>query len=332
VTDMPTSWPLKLINWLTQGRSVFLRAVGWLIVLVCVLYFVAPKYVEDYPDIVPRLERYSFVILLFSSLIIVIFRELTNLRKDKYANIQNETHSILHMIRDLTSFLDQIQKQKLSENVIKNIKNDIETILDSFTRAFSILTGNYCRASIKRMHKRKDSDDLFVYTFARDRESTRSQRLNDKKRQEEYKDKLNDNEDFKLILDGDQPWFFCNDLPSRSGYKNSRLLPVEGPDKETWFTKVLKRIHPYHWELEYRSAIVWPIQQGLVTGIHECQVVGFLTIDSRHRRVFKSTFDTEFGAAIADSLYHCIRRLEAFEHKSLTQYEQIRANKTGAEK
>lgn len=60
------------------------------------------------------------------------------------------------------------------------------------------------------------------------------------------------------------------------------------------------------WTLPYVATIVWPVQQkeSEVLLVEDEGCIAYLTVDSKHRGVFKEQFDLYLGAGVADALFH----------------------------
>lgn len=260
-------------------------------------------------------DRVIIVSVIYILLFGLIFREITTIRKEKFANVQTEMHSIMHILRDLNSVADEAihetskvrPSKKEIERKMDIIRDGLSESLDCFSRAFSILTGNYCRATIKLIDISEDGI-LYVYTLCRDREGERANRKTDRDRYDQKLDLLKDNEDFALLFDQKERWFFDNNLKSRKNYSNTKDPKLNSHDRKISF---LNSILPsLDWDLPYISTIVWPIRQGISPTINSnvVKIAGFLAIDSRHRRVFNEKYDSQFGAAVSDSLFHLLMK------------------------
>jgi hypothetical protein len=99
-------------------------------------------------------------------------------------------------------------------------------------------------------------------------------------------------------------YFVENDLPGRRDYRNTsfQIYGARPPGTSLinrWFTAV-------GWHLPYRSAMVFPIRQlePATGGDDDVGCIGFLTVDSAFRRVFKRRFDGPLGATVASALFH----------------------------
>ncbi len=251
----------------------------------------------------------GFVLLL----LFLVVREIMSIRKEKYANITEKHHFCFHTARDIETFLNEINSASLTEDDKKHIftatVNGYIKILDSVTMIYSMLTGTRCRATIKTIYEKNDK--LFVRTLARDTDSYEHNFDTDKKRYDDDKDAIEENEDFELLYDEQQPgqsYFFCNNLIERRIYKISSFKVYGEPNKEiSWFD----RLRCKGWTLPYRSAIVWPIQQkkNRYFAFNEIGCIGFLAVDSESRGVFNKNWDTWIGAGIADILFHPINTM-----------------------
>jgi hypothetical protein len=116
--------------------------------------------------------------------------------------------------------------------------------------------------------------------------------------------KLEDNDDFISIFEEKEDFFIENNLPSRRDYHNTSFkIYGARPVTTTLFTRCFPAMG---WTLPYRSTMVFPIRQvEPTTGSAEgAGCIGFLTVDSAFRRVFKPRFDGPLGAAVASALFH----------------------------
>ncbi len=309
-----------------KNSSMPFRILGWVLIIgLCAKYGISYlKASQDWSALVDRLVIISgFFIILFGS----IYREISRIRKEKYANIQVDVHQISHKIRDLSSFLSVYKSTSKVRDEYENridllFTQEIEYILDRFSKIFSMLTGTQCRASIKQVCQ--EDDDLYVFALARDSVSASISRPKDVERQLEKIDRLADNDDFQIIFDDENKarWFFENNLPRLKSYRNTSFPISENENSERYFS-FLDLINPTRgWPLPYASTIVWPIKQSprfdsIMAPDLGC--IAFLSIDSPHRNVFNYQFDTMLGASVADSLFHV-----------LYEYNQISDDSNGA--
>jgi hypothetical protein len=246
-------------------------------------------------------------------ILILAVHEIWSSRKQKYANITKHLHHCLHISRDIVSYLHEIDTSRMDENdkkrVFKEVIKELVSMLDSLSTIYSLLTGTRCRASIKSIYS--DGDCLYVRSLARDKMSYTEHYNSDKKRYEDKKDNIKDNEDFDILFSNEIPgknYFFCNNLPERRNYKSSSYSIFGKPENEI---DLREKIFCHGWTLPYRSTIVWPIQQKENGELHfqEQRCIGFLAVDSESRRVFRERWDVWIGAGIADTIFHPINLL-----------------------
>jgi len=179
---------------------------------------------------------------------------------------------------------------------------DIEKVLDNLSDIFSMVTGTTCRTTVKLIFQ--EGQTFYVYALARDSQSTVTNAKADKERYENRRDRLEDNDDFLSIFDEKGDYFVENNLPGRRDYHNTSFQ-VYGPRPlgtsvmQRWFTTI-------GWNLPYRSAMVFPIRQlePATGGDDDVGCIGFLSVDSGFRRVFKRRFDGPLGATVASALFH----------------------------
>jgi hypothetical protein len=228
---------------------------------------------EEIPDALTYIFGIYFVILAF----LLAWREYVFSRKARYAEAMNSLHNVQHSLRD--AFVDIINKDK--ESVFSNI----QSCLNQFSKAFSIITGVSCRACIKTIIKK--GNNFYVETFAR------SDTQYNKK--DDDLDRIDKNTDFTLLFDYENHFFFSNNLDNEKAYINSHW-----PRTDSEIRRFVKNK-----EYDYIATIVWPIR-GKTTS-KKPEIIGFLCIDSKTRGVFNRRYDKDVGALVADALYSILR-------------------------
>jgi len=156
-----------------------------------------------------------------------------------------------------------------------------------FAKAFSAVTGDDCRVTVKEAYSVKDgSNQILVRDLIRP-----SQRKHANGGDPAV---VAENSDFFDVVIGGERRFFSNDLVDelRRGYRNSHWTPEK--------LKLWEQTGEY----PYRSAIVWPIRARRDVGDRrsEWNVVGVLCIDSERADSFDSTYDIEIGESFAAAL------------------------------
>ncbi|PCI38899.1 MAG: hypothetical protein COB46_10135 [Rhodospirillaceae bacterium] len=290
-----------------------LKFLGWLLIVAMSAKF-GFEYFNLYPDINQQIDRGVILAGFFILLLGSIYREISRIRKEKYANIQTELHAIHHTFRDILTCLGDIDYANANLEQLKQVKKSIERelifSLDKISASFSMLTGTTCRACIKQIHEDCDDSRLYSYTLARDSESSKARKHIDKSRFEQKLDPIEANEDFSLLFGEDERWFFCNDLTRRATYFTSTDPTIGTGDKNNnipWWFSFASAIG---WTLPYRSTIVWPVQQREADAFHfeALGCIAFLAIDSEFKNVFHKRFDAPLGASVADGLFHPLLR------------------------
>ena len=159
---------------------------------------------ESFSQSIDRLVIISCLMLL---LIGSLIRETIIRRDRRFANIQSLLHDVFHRNRNLYTYLnDAIRRVDAGEINARSSLKDCESlakgeltkILDGVSKAFSILSGTTCRASIKGMAA--SEEDYAIFTWARDSESQSGNYERDQKRFAEKLDMLSTNSDFSMIL------------------------------------------------------------------------------------------------------------------------------------
>ncbi len=298
----------RIISILKETGSIFGAIVTPLIIVLSLNTFIRLSK-NTFETTLALTISFEFILLLF----LLVIREVISTRKEKYANITEKHHFCFHTTRNIETFLNEIDSASLTDDDKKRIftttVNEYIKILDNMATIFSMLTGTRCRAAIKTIYERNSK--LFVRTLARDNVSYEYNYNYDKERYDDDKDAIEENEDFELLYDEQQPgqsYFFCNNLIRRLRYKSSSFKLYGAPSEEIGW---LDCLYCKGWTLPYRSTIVWPIQQrkDIHFTFNEIGCIGFLAVDSESREVFNKNWDTWIGAGIADALFHPINSM-----------------------
>jgi hypothetical protein len=149
-------------------------------------------------------------------------REASRIRKERYANVFDKLQAIGSHIKDLNTFLAR-QGGRGRAIDINDIKKatiaDIDKVLNDFSDIFSMVTGTFCRTTVKLIFQ--EGQTFYVYALSRDSQSTVTNAKTDKERYEQRRDKLEDNDDFLSIFDEKIDYFVENNLPARRDYHNT---------------------------------------------------------------------------------------------------------------
>jgi len=229
------------------------------------------------------------------------FREWSRLRKERYANIFNKVEAINAAAKCLSLYLESKDARSATSSRLRAVVIDeLVDILDDVNDIFEMLTGTTCRTCIKALEEINTT--VYVYALARDRISNKTNSVSDKERYNGKADPLEENEDFNLVFKSKMDHYIVNNLSLRRGYRNSSFKnypPASQPSGG-----LFPELFGWGWVLPYRSAMVLPIQQrgasALLPEVIGC--IGFLTVDSAFRGVFRSRFDGPLGASLAETL------------------------------
>jgi hypothetical protein len=159
----------------------------------------------------------------------------------------------------------------------------LEKALDRLADAYGNASGVPCRATVQMTYPPDEPHrrgDLGVRTVAR------SGGDNGRRRGVDW---VNDNTDFRHVLDGHGTYFFCNDLMAAlsRGYRNSHFTE---DDIRTG-------------RLPYLATVVWPVRAHPPDAAREWELIGFVCVDACHAGTFDEAVDVAPGAAFADALY-----------------------------
>lgn len=195
-------------------------------------------------------------------------------------------HRAHHLLRDASFALLHHEPTSAGERLAAS--------LAEMANAFSTVTGNTCRASIKLLQLAadapeevdplRDAEFLYVSTLCRhDHTNPPSTR---------GPDALIGNTDFMQVWDVDTPGtcFWSNDLDSVDPYENTHRRNVP---RSRW---------------AYNSTMVWPIQKAEIESENGSDAIGFdmlgfFCVDSLEREIFQYDNDFHLGAGYADALY-----------------------------
>ena len=248
-------------------------------------------------------------------------------RKARYANITLHIHRINHLVRDILTYLDEHESK--SDNIEeKGEKTRIAVgqILDNTVSIFAMLTGTNCRACIKLIYTETADDaagvDLYVHTYIRDGNSNSAFQRKDVERRKQNLDPLTPERNrvfFDLFDLTNAAWYYVNnDLikTHRNGKFNSTSFEAYDPERAVGHRP------SNSWPLPYRSTITCVIRQNasvLMMPERDCNILGFLAIDSESRGVFNRRWDKELALSIADALFHPLRKISgSFEKEHAT--------------
>lgn len=260
----------------------------------------------------------AVAVLLALMLCFLTFFAVSFSRKARYAEVMHNMHEIQHDLRDLqtkvraryASLGPKPDKDTLT-SVHKFIAEEFQKILTSIATGFSLVSAVNCRSSIKILGKVDSSkdgspDNLYVKTLARDLASARD--CIDKDGSEQKNHLVTKNTDFELLVKEVRRFFFSGDVSTEGNYLNSseehwrKSRPLsEYASRIPLISKLFASPYPY------RSSMVFPIKGSLFGGTEVPLFLGFLCIDSKSRNSFSSRYDSNLGAALADSIYHVLR-------------------------
>ena len=313
---------MRTLNWRIQivltavivSISVFLSFVsGWDII--------EKISKEEHPTVL-TVTYVLFLSFLFMICHVALSWQLT--RKARYANIASHIHRINHSVRDILTYLDE-HDPKSDDKREKNERTRIAVgqILDSTVSIFAMLTGTNCRACIKLIYTEMADDaagvGLYVHTYIRDGNSNAALQRTDVERRKQNSDPLTPerNRVFSDLFDlRNSSWYYVNnDLIKAYKNRSFNSTSFEAYDPRRAVAP------PHSWPLPYRSTITCVIRQNAspLMPRRDCNVLGFLAIDSESRGVFNRRWDVQLALSIADALFHPLEKISrAFENEHVT--------------
>ena len=192
---------------------------------------------------------------------------------------------------------------------------------DHVAASFSLITGTSCSASIKIITWDEDKEKntkLKAITFCRDRHSAK-RRENEKP---DTKHWLDENTDFIAILSNiESPggrYFFSNQLPFLSDYKNTSFGLYSTPyaGQVPLFKDIIRA---WKWPLPYKSCIVVPICPSYSRKMSN--LVGFLCIDAGKIGAFKKEYDVDLLSGVADGIYNVMKNVSLRESEYIPSHQ-----------
>lgn len=248
-------------------------------------------------------------------LTIVVVREKTAGRKEKYANVTSYLHTINQLVKEISLYIHNhrpASKATYAEYVAfsEHCKQKFGLVLDQLNLVFASLTSTKCRTSIKLVYEIEK--EAYYYTLARDAGCWSQCLETDNRRVDTNHDPLKKNSQFLKIFDAniDTYHYLSNDIPSDDTFRSTSFT-IYDPTWENTGAKpksILDRLRG-EWPLPYRSTIACAIRLGASThGVKEKPVVlGFVTVDSESRNVFEDRWDVQLMFAVAESLFIPLR-------------------------
>lgn len=203
-----------------------------------------------------------------------------NGEKAKYAEIIEHIHQSMHTIRDLDVYLtSQINFLTESQVSIKSkLQHDLSTVLDRLALAASIVSGT--RIVVTLNQAVIDNNQMRIEVLARDTASRPQWKHQDDVQVNHW---VSNNTSLRQIT-----------VKAVNYYYNGQVHKSQ--DYESSFFE--------HWRKDpkYKSCMVFPIRaKDEKDG--EYQYCGFLQMVSSSQKAMNLRYDSDLGAAIADSLY-----------------------------
>lgn len=243
-------------------------------------------------------------LLALAVFVFCTYRIWMTIRKERYANITRQMHSILHELRDVQTYIKTKEPRgdgrAAYDLFLSNCRMMFSNALDHLNTAFTSLTSTTCRSAIKLTYERNGK--LYVYTLTRDRSAQKDCKSLDNKRVDQDHDPLEKNYQFAKLADSKQEYwhFSSNNLMKEKSFLTTSPSAYDDNWASDLNTNGRKR-----WPLPYRSTVTCVIRQARFDFAEdqESEVLGFLAVDSQSRGVFDSRWDVELLFAVADALY-----------------------------
>jgi hypothetical protein len=259
-------------------------------------------------------------------LTVLIFREYTAGRKEKYANITSHVQKITLLCKELVLYVEERRppngaNREQYKQFTEACHSKFALVLDQLNLVFSSLTSTKCRTSIKVIYER--GGEFYYYTLARDAGCWNECLESDNRRVDNDHDPVKNNSHFLTIFDSSTHTYhyISNDLTRDSSFHSTSFTIYDPHWADTGAKprSLLTRLKG-EWPLPYRSTIAVAIRLGASSFLTEVKptVLGFLTIDSESRNVFEERWDVQLMFAAADALFHPLRAFLEIQNKAPT--------------
>lgn len=234
------------------------------------------------------LGAYGFVFIAW-----FIVRECMLSRKARYAEAAAPMAQCMTHLKLASEAIEQGNQQLAYQ--------EIRGCLESFSTAFTLVTGVLCRACICTVTIDEDristADPVFEKAYVTRIFCRSSESAADPVAQWVP---ISENTDFDALCRGKTRRFWLsNDISVEPNYKNSSLRDLYGGEWKEYFKNRRCR---------YISTIVWPVAVNSSRNSGEAKaapddLVGFLCVDSKVKKVFNLDYDVDLGFALAESLF-----------------------------
>lgn len=234
-------------------------------------------------------KDFFLIAITFSSIVWAIYR--TSSTPTRASEEVYFSHEAIHTARDYVS---------AGKTSVPDERKAVIAILQAAEKAFTLVTKRKCSATIKsvsdgnRVIVSHTSDAADNPTLAQDG------------------DDISSYSSIASITRDDSRFYICNDvwMAFRNGnYEHPRLK--DHHERGVWrqlYRLIFEYFFPPRGPIGFRSTLVIPIRfiannfSGNVTERSPYVYLGFLCIDSKSRRAFKSRVITEIGALYADAI------------------------------
>jgi len=255
--------------------------------LITVAGFVLEIFIED-GNTVESIVLAAFVPAL---VIALIAEDIRWHRKARYAEAHSNLHSAYHNLRDAWYALNEGSDDA-------TVRDIMAKSLGAFANAMSVICATNCRACIKDLYYDKEEG---ASTADRNYKIQTALRDDPTQPEPDGTDWLSDNSDFRyLFKNANEKRFISGDVVNEPGYHNSHA-----PDGDLTC-------------LPYRSVLVWPIRKRRNSPDRDSpdhDLIGYLCVDTMARHTFWDRYDTEIGAAYADTLYQMLKQKRLRENQ-----------------
>ena len=299
----PTEDNLRKVGTAWQGIAAISN--HWLHLTYIVLGVVGWIYAgyKGTPEVQARIAYIALFFYVAGLFLFLLYFIYAYSRKSRYAEAMFCMHEAIHVLRDLTWYLQESSSTRAPYNKDR-VKSGLQDVINSVSEAFGIVTGVRTRACIKMIGG--EPGDEHVVTLCRD--SGSASRSGKRDARESNFHKLVENTDFRVIVEQHRDFYWSDNLAKHRDYSNTSVDKSPAYDGQ--------------WLLPYISTLVLPIRYTLpkaeaeATGVSShTRYLGFLCLDTLGRNSFNKRYDVQMAAAIADGLSGVLNLWSIVERK-----------------
>ena len=322
-------WQKKIWTWLRVGAE-------YIAIVILFSHFLPPSLIENWREngvlAIFFLGICLLIVLIFNFIITMRFRkELENKQAeltDKELFFAKKEAELMIELKELNrkaryadvfphlnkafSSLHDAEREPINDASEQNFRAAFRDFCTTLAQVFQHLTGvkecHVCiKIPIKTGNNNRKPEKVKAKTLVRDAIVLNRDEVDGKV----IDHILSKNTDFEYIFNNIQTeqgrYFFCNNLPAKTPYKNTSFLAF-GTSITYFHDNASIEEREKDWPLKYRAAINAAVCPGITQQRNTGTLVGFLCVDSPNKDVFIEKFDAEIISGCADGLYNPLKK------------------------